>query len=80
MFALNDSVNFMFHQSEGKGRCKVPSACGPRIAVNEFIEIPYLDMLKKRKNLKTAAGFTIAPERGEDDKVSKKDGEIHRKG
>jgi hypothetical protein len=36
-------------QSEGNGRCKVPSACGSSIAVNKLIYETYFDMIKKKE-------------------------------
>jgi hypothetical protein len=40
-------------QSEGKGRCNVPSAGGSSIAVSELIEETYFEMLKKKEKNET---------------------------
>ena len=67
-------------QSEGKGRCNVPSAGGSSIAVNELIEETYFNILKKeRKKSKVAEGFAITPKRRKNHKAPKQDGEIHLK-
>ena len=46
-------VDAYFSQSEGNGRCKVPSACGSSIAVSELIEETYFEMLKKKEKNET---------------------------
>ena len=48
-------------QSEGNGRCKVLSACGSSIAVNELIEETYVDMLKKKEKIEGCAALHHSP-------------------
>jgi hypothetical protein len=48
-------------QSEGNGRCKVPSACGSSIAVNELIEEIYFEMLKKKEKNEGGAELRHSP-------------------